>query len=111
MSIELREPGQVTRRRFLDLATKAVAALAVAATTGKLLVEEAQEIVGAIRYNVAVRWDMVGWEIGAYHPSSGFVPGPSSAMEATQILPDFVSVFEEATQILPDQNSSSGEGL
>lgn len=81
MSIELREPGQITRRKFFDLAAKAVAALAVAGTVGKFLAEEAVETVawfnrhthGAVM-NVAMKFSAEqGWVIGASYvdPESG----------------------------------------
>jgi hypothetical protein len=81
MSIELREPGQITRRRFFDLAAKAVAALAVAASIGEILVEEAVMTVfnrhthgGGLLHNVAAYFDSEqGWTIGtsAVHPETG----------------------------------------
>ncbi len=76
MNIELREPGQVTRRGFLELAAKAVAALAVAGTVGKIVAEEAAGLVYRTTLNVAVRFEgPLGWVIGTSykHPDGGTV--------------------------------------
>lgn len=77
MNIELREPNQITRRGFFDLAAKAVAALAVAGTIGKVLAEEATTMAVEtyrMTMNVAVKFtEEHGWIIGSsyVHPESG----------------------------------------
>lgn len=80
MSIELREPGQITRRKFFDLAAKAVAALAVAANIGEILVEEVVTTVrggwqAGMLHNVAAYFEKEKWLIGfSYvHPETGDV--------------------------------------
>ena len=77
MSIEVWESSQITRRRFFDLATKAVAAMMIVGATGKILAEEATEVLTQtyrVTMNIATRFSAEhGWEIGTsyVHPESG----------------------------------------